>query len=79
MTGSSTSIQLYRPMRLIRRFEEEVRKLVNANEIARVSHGYIGQEAVAAGVCAASQMQIYSRAPTGATDTSWHVVPTSTR
>lgn len=54
MTESSTmSLQLYRTMRLIRRFEEEVRRLVNANEIAGVAHEYIGQEAVAAGVCAA--------------------------
>lgn len=47
------SVDLYRTMRLIRRFEEEVRRLVNANEIAGVAHEYIGQEAVAAGVCAA--------------------------
>jgi acetoin:2,6-dichlorophenolindophenol oxidoreductase subunit alpha len=45
--------RLYRTMRLIRRFEERVVELVNANEIAGVTHEYIGQEAVAAGVCAA--------------------------
>jgi acetoin:2,6-dichlorophenolindophenol oxidoreductase subunit alpha len=45
--------QLYRTMRLIRRFEERVVELVNANEIAGVTHEYVGQEAVAAGVCAA--------------------------
>lgn len=44
---------LYRTMRMIRRFEEHVVELVNANEIAGVTHEYIGQEAVAAGVCAA--------------------------
>lgn len=44
---------LYRSMRLIRRFEEQVVELVNANEIAGVTHEYIGQEAVAVGVCAA--------------------------
>ena len=44
---------LYRTMRLIRRFEERVVDLVNANEIAGVTHEYVGQEAVAAGVCAA--------------------------
>jgi len=44
---------LYRRMRLIRRFEEEVAALVDANEIAGVCHEYVGQEAVAAGVCAA--------------------------
>lgn len=44
---------LYRTMRTIRRFEERVVTLVNENEIAGVTHECIGQEAVAAGVCAA--------------------------
>jgi len=44
---------LYRTMRTIRRFEERVVDLVNANEIAGVTHEYVGQEAVATGVCAA--------------------------
>jgi acetoin:2,6-dichlorophenolindophenol oxidoreductase subunit alpha len=44
---------LYRTMRTIRAFEERVVELVNANEIAGVTHEYVGQEAVAAGVCAA--------------------------
>jgi pyruvate dehydrogenase E1 component alpha subunit len=43
----------YRTMLLIRRFEERVVELVNANEIAGVAHEYVGQEAVATGVCAA--------------------------
>src|SRR4029077_7696116 len=44
---------LYRTMLLIRRFEERVVELVNANEIAGVTHEYVGQEAVATGICAA--------------------------
>src|SRR4051794_34394494 len=40
-------------MRTIRRFEEHVVDLVNANEIAGVTHEYVGQEAVAVGTCAA--------------------------
>jgi len=40
-------------MRLIRRFEERVVTLVDSDEIAGVTHESIGQEAVAAGVCAA--------------------------
>jgi TPP-dependent pyruvate/acetoin dehydrogenase alpha subunit len=48
-----TRTGLYRTMRLIRRFEERVVELVNANEIAGVTHEYVGEEAVAAGVCAA--------------------------
>ncbi|MGI8989853.1 MAG: thiamine pyrophosphate-dependent dehydrogenase E1 component subunit alpha [Bryobacteraceae bacterium] len=43
--------ELYRKMRLIRRFEERVIELVNANEIAGVTHEYIGEEAIAVGVC----------------------------
>jgi pyruvate dehydrogenase E1 component alpha subunit len=44
---------LYRTMRTIRRFEERIVELVNANEIPGVTHESVGQEAVAAGVCAA--------------------------
>ncbi len=44
---------LYHRMRLIRRFEETIVKLVDNNEIAGVCHEYVGQEAVATGVCAA--------------------------
>ena len=47
------SAEHYRTMLLIRRFEERVVELVNANEIAGVTHEYVGQEAVATGVCAA--------------------------
>jgi len=48
-----TREQLYRTIRTIRRFEERVVELVNQNKIAGVTHEYIGQEAVATGVCAA--------------------------
>jgi TPP-dependent pyruvate/acetoin dehydrogenase alpha subunit len=44
---------LYRSVRTIRRFEELVVEFVNSNEIAGVTHEYIGQEAIAAGICAA--------------------------
>lgn len=56
MTGamdSVTAAEAYRKMRLIRRFEERVVELVDRNEIAGVTHEYIGQEAVAVGVCLA--------------------------
>ncbi|MDF2810029.1 MAG: hypothetical protein K0S56_1060 [Microvirga sp.] len=43
----------YRMMLRIRFFEERVRDRVNANEIPGVCHEYIGQEAVAVGVCSA--------------------------
>lgn len=41
----------YERMLLIRRFEETVVTLVNDNEIAGVTHEYVGQEAVAVGMC----------------------------
>jgi TPP-dependent pyruvate/acetoin dehydrogenase alpha subunit len=43
---------LYRQMLLIRRFEERALELRAADEIDGVVHPYIGQEAVAVGVCA---------------------------
>jgi len=45
--------RLYRTMRMIRSFEEAVVKMVNTNEIPGVTHEYIGQEAVATGMCSA--------------------------
>lgn len=49
--SSESCKEVYRKMRLIRRFEERVIELVNANAIAGVTHEYIGQEAIAVGVC----------------------------
>jgi TPP-dependent pyruvate/acetoin dehydrogenase alpha subunit len=42
---------LYRRMLLIRRFEERVKLLYKAGEITGAIHLYIGQEAIATGVC----------------------------
>jgi len=54
MALSKTQLMsFYRTMRLIRRFEERVVELVNRDEIPGVTHEYVGQEAVATGVCAA--------------------------
>ncbi len=50
---SASPSELYRTMLTIRRFEERIVELVNANEIAGVTHEYVGQEAVATGICAA--------------------------
>lgn len=44
---------LYRTMRLIRAFEERALALVKSGEIVGGIHPYIGEEAVAVGVCAA--------------------------
>jgi pyruvate dehydrogenase E1 component alpha subunit len=43
---------MYAAMLRIRRFEEKVARLISLNEIICPCHLYIGQEAVAAGVCA---------------------------
>ncbi len=48
-------VEMYRCMRLVRRFENKVVEMVNANEIPGTTHEYVGQEAVAVGVCAALQ------------------------
>jgi pyruvate dehydrogenase E1 component alpha subunit len=47
------SAALYRTVRLIRRFEERAVELVRAKQIFGGIHPYTGQEAVAAGTCAA--------------------------
>lgn len=50
---------LYRTVRLIRRFEERAIELAAAGEIPGGIHPYIGQEAVAAGCCAALRPDDY--------------------
>ncbi|MFC8849686.1 MULTISPECIES: thiamine pyrophosphate-dependent dehydrogenase E1 component subunit alpha [unclassified Micromonospora] len=46
-------VRLYRTVRLIRRFEERAVELVRAGAIVGGIHPYLGQEGIAAGVCAA--------------------------
>ncbi|MDO3705282.1 thiamine pyrophosphate-dependent dehydrogenase E1 component subunit alpha [Micromonospora sp. C28SCA-DRY-2] len=46
-------VRLYRTVRLIRRFEERAIELVRAGHIVGGIHPYLGQEGIAAGVCAA--------------------------
>jgi pyruvate dehydrogenase E1 component alpha subunit len=48
---ADTALDLYRRMVLIRRFEEQVSKLYAKNKLPGFVHLYIGQEAVATGVC----------------------------
>ncbi|WBB80912.1 thiamine pyrophosphate-dependent dehydrogenase E1 component subunit alpha [Micromonospora sp. WMMD882] len=47
------AVRLYRTVRLIRRFEEQAIDLVRSGAIVGGIHPYLGQEGVAAGVCAA--------------------------
>jgi len=51
--------ELYRTMLLIRRFEERVNELYMEGRIPSTLHLYIGQEAVATGVCAALRQDDY--------------------
>ncbi|MEH0938579.1 thiamine pyrophosphate-dependent dehydrogenase E1 component subunit alpha [Micromonospora psammae] len=46
-------VRLYRTVRLIRRFEERAVELVHSGHIVGGIHPYLGQEGIAAGVCAA--------------------------
>jgi pyruvate dehydrogenase E1 component alpha subunit len=48
-----TSADLYRTVRLIRRFEERAIEFVRSGEIVGGIHPYLGEEGIAAGVCAA--------------------------
>jgi pyruvate dehydrogenase E1 component alpha subunit len=52
-------LEMYRTMLRIRRFEEQVADLVEAREVKCPCHLYIGQEAVATGVCAALDKEDY--------------------
>jgi TPP-dependent pyruvate/acetoin dehydrogenase alpha subunit len=45
------ALELYRTMRLIRRFEDTVQSLFQRGEVHGTTHLYSGQEAVAVGVC----------------------------
>ncbi len=51
--GAGAAVELYRQMGRLRRFEERVVELLDADEIAAHAHEYVGQEAVAVGVSAA--------------------------
>ncbi|WP_309111350.1 thiamine pyrophosphate-dependent dehydrogenase E1 component subunit alpha [Saccharothrix sp.] len=51
--SAAAHADLYRVVRLIRRFEERAVELVRAGDIVGGIHPYTGQEAVAAGACAA--------------------------
>jgi TPP-dependent pyruvate/acetoin dehydrogenase alpha subunit len=51
--SAMSAAALYQTMRLIRRFEERALELVASGEIVGGIHPYIGEEAVATGVCAA--------------------------
>ncbi|MER5263154.1 thiamine pyrophosphate-dependent dehydrogenase E1 component subunit alpha [Actinosynnema sp. NPDC002837] len=53
LLSTAAHADLYRVVRLIRRFEERAVELVRTGDVVGGIHPYTGQEAVAAGVCAA--------------------------
>ena len=56
---AKTLRMMYETMQRIRKFEERVAELVSKNEIICPCHLYIGEEAVATGVCAALRKDDY--------------------
>lgn len=56
---SAQQIGIYRQMLLIRRFEETLKELYARGEMPGLAHVYIGQEAVAVGVCTALRRDDY--------------------
>ena len=56
---NATLVDMYRTMIRIRRFEERLAEMVEAKEVGTPCHLYIGQEAIASGVCAALQAKDY--------------------
>lgn len=52
-------LMFYKRMKTIRRFDERVIELVNTNEVYGTTHEYIGEEAVAVGVCSALKKDDY--------------------
>ncbi|NPV86209.1 MAG: pyruvate dehydrogenase (acetyl-transferring) E1 component subunit alpha [Anaerolineae bacterium] len=54
-----TQIEMYRKMLLIRVFEEQARDFFMKNVMRGSTHMYIGQEAIAVGVCAALEQNDY--------------------
>src|SRR5215472_7408670 len=59
MPDKPDGIDLYRRMLLIRHFEEQVDELYRAAKMPGLAHLYIGQEAVAVGVCEALRRDDY--------------------
>ena len=60
-------IQMYTTMIRIRRFEEQLNIQIAGGTISGFVHLYLGQEAVATGVCGCFSIRIIFRAPIAAT------------
>ena len=62
--------RFYHTMSRVRGFDQKVAELFEAGEIKGTAHSYVGQEAVAAGVCANLTERTSSRATTAVTGTA---------
>ncbi len=67
----ATLLAHYRRMQTIRRVEEQLARAHQKGLIHGACHTYVGEEAVAAGVCAISTTTTSSSAPIAATATPW--------
>ena len=72
------AVKLYETMCTIRKFEECVKHDFLAGEIPGFTHSYIGEEAIATGVCAALRDDDVIESPTAAMVTAWPRAPMST-
>ena len=68
--------RFYSDMYPIRRFEQEVFEFYKTGQMAGLAHLYIGEEAVAAGACAAIEARTTSPLPTVGTAIWWPGGPT---
>ena len=66
---TKTLQNMYRDMWRIRKFEEAVEECVNRGLVSGGPHLYIGEEAVAVGVCAALKQSDYITSTTAVMDT----------
>ena len=67
--------KIYRTVSRIRHFEEQGIKLYRQGLIKGYFHPYLGQEGIAAGVCAGSRPATTSRQPTVATGIASRMAP----
>ena len=69
--SDAASVELYRQMLIIRRTEEQLARAHQQGLVHGACHTYVGEEAIAVGVCAHLGRTTRSSAPTAATATRW--------
>jgi len=56
--GAELALEMYRRMTLIRLFEEQANELYRTAKMPGLTHLYIGEEAVAVGVCSGAALGV---------------------